>query len=137
MQSVFTLTNSLNLTIINIDGYVYKSPFTKDSIASLTTYLNTKKYIDTFQFKAGVVFTVYGYTAIECRYQYMDITAQNDWINTMQELNLTEVIPTSDTMKDAFVNVPIGQEQALMDILRKDPIVSWVDLNYIDRFQLY
>ncbi len=139
MESAFALANKYNLTIQQILGYTYITPYPADSISSLTAYLNTKKYIDTFGWKVTVEKNVFGSIWVLANYRYMDAAAQSDWIKTKGQLQLTEDIPAStiaDSLKDMTLLVPIGQEQALLNVIQQDPSVTWVQLNYIEHVQL-
>lgn len=143
MESVFALMNSMNVTMLETNGVVYYSFYPKDSIPSLTNYLDSKRYLDTlftdtlsptqvFKLDWGVSVTSHGDTLqILPTLLYMDHGAQNDWITTKQQLQLTE--NTGGGFVYVYLKVPVGKEIQLSNEFNRNPIVSWSQLNYVEQ----
>ncbi len=136
-DSCFSVANRVNLNILVVNGYNYKSPLPKDSVDALKNLLFAKKYIDTFQpgsilpLKTYVYYSALGYTSVAAILNFMDTASQRDWIQTIGQLNLTEVIATNtDSPKMMQVSVPVGKEQYYKDLILTNSNVSWVMFDY-------
>ncbi len=136
-DSCFSVANRVNLNILVVNGYNYRSPLPKDRVTALKNLLFTKKYIDTFQpgsilpLMTNVYYSALGYMSVGAILNFMDTASQRDWIQTIGQLNLTEVIPANtDSAKTMHVTVPVGKEQYYKDLILKNSNVSWVMFDY-------
>ena len=109
IQDVFALCDSLGVTISVVAFYNYISAYPYDSLKRFSTYLNTKKYIDSNNFKATVTYTDWK-LHVSCFLLNMGQGYQDDWIATMAQLQLSEI--PNDSEKYVRVTVPVGQEKA-------------------------
>jgi len=138
MQKIFELFNSNNLNIKQINGHIYNSTLPSDSIDFVINELNKKSYINNGTWKAVKNSSVYLHyntmiITICCSLFNMNEKNQNDWIETTKELKLVEV----SANKSLNIEVPIGKEMYWLEVLKPNPYIRWVDLNWIDEIVLH
>jgi hypothetical protein len=131
IQDVFRLFNKLNLPIDQMDGFFFSSPYPKDSLASLITYLNTKLYINTRGFSANAyVHYQTGTINVVTFFFNMNPVNQQDLIKTVQAFKLVD---TKGDTKNIVLKVPVGQEIYWLKKLKENSMVTWTELNCIEQ----
>jgi len=131
IQETFMFFNKLNLQIDEMNGFFYTSPYPKDSLISLLTYLNTKPYINTRGFSANAyVHYQTGIINVATVFFNMNSANQQDLIKTIQALKLVD---TKGDTKNVFLKVPVGQETYWIKKLKENGIVTWAELNCIEQ----
>ena len=116
-----------------MSGFFYTSPYPKDSLSILISYLNTKSYINTRDFSASAyVHFQTGIINVTTFFFDMNSTNQQDWINTK---NLLKLFNTQGDTKDIVLKVPVGQEKYWLNALKQNNIVKWTELNCIGQIQ--
>jgi len=144
VESVFSFANNAGLYLLSVEYYDYTSTYPKDSFVSFSNnLLNTKPYINKITLDTtydGTKWTVAGWASVKwdsaadvinvsCTLMNMDIASQADWINTKQQLGLTDKT-IGDKM--IYVKVPVGQEETVINKIQNNPIVEYADLNQIE-----
>jgi hypothetical protein len=131
IQEVFTLFSKLNLPIDQMDGFFFTSPYPKDSLTSLITYLNTKPYIHTRDFSANAyVHYQTGIINVVTSFFNLNPVNQQDLVKTIEALKLVD---TKGDTKDLFLKVPVGQETYWLKKLKENDMVTWTELNCIEQ----
>ena len=135
VEDVFSLCNRYGLQIDEMAGFFYTSPYPKDSLPGLVSYLDTKSYIDTRGF-SGSAFVHYQTEIINVTTLFFDMNVSNqqDWINTKKLLKLVD---TNGDTKDIVLKVPVGQEKYWLAALKQNKIVTWTELNCLNKMQLF
>jgi len=138
IQKIFDIFNSNSLNIRQINGHVYNSTLPSDSLDFVIDELNKKAYINNGAWKAvknGSVYLHYNTKIITicCSMFNMDENNQNDWIETTKQLKLVEV----SANKSLNIEVPIGKEMYWLEVLKPNPYIRWVDLNWFDEIVLH
>jgi len=131
MEDVFDYTNNLHLPISQMFSFQFASPWPTDSIPSMDTLLNTKRYIKSNGFSASVWLNVVTHVlTVSNPYWNMDAASQQDWLQTKKTLGLTP-IPGGTDLSGGYiiVKVPVGKERRWLEDLKTSPLVSWTGLN--------
>lgn len=139
ITKAFRLADSLNFTMTRLDGFLYNSNLPKDSVAYVRKVLLTKSYLTRSGSATGNIYTVYvspdnDKIRIANSFFEMDRASQQDWVATMQQLQLVASPSTTATMA---LKVPVGEEKYWRTELRASPLVSWTELNSIIPIQLH
>jgi hypothetical protein len=135
IEDAFSLFNSLDLPIDEMNGFFYTSPYSKDSLANLISYLNTKSYINARGFTAsGFIHYQTGIINLTNIFFDMNAVNQQDWINTEKTLNLVD---TKGGTKNIVLKVPVGQEKYWLGRLKESHMITWTELNCIEQIQLF
>jgi len=114
-----------------MNGFFFTSPYPKDSLTSLITYLNTKPYIYTRDFSASAyVHYQTGAINVVTFFFNMNPVNQQDLIKTVQALKLVD---TNGDTKDIVLKVPVGEETYWLKKLRENGMVTWTQLNCIEQ----
>lgn len=136
ITKAFRLADSLNFTITRLDGFFYNSNLPKDSVAYVKKVLLRKPYLNKGGFTADNVYfnTTDAKIRITDSFFDMDRASQQDWVATMQQLQLVAwPSPTADMQ----LKVPVGEEKYWRTELRTSPLVRWTELNSIIPVQLH
>jgi hypothetical protein len=139
ITKAFRLADSLNFTIDHLNGFFYNSTLPKDSIGYVRNVLLRKPYLNKNGFSAGSIYSVYFNTddakiRITNSFFEMDAASQQDWVATMQQLQLV-ALPT--TTANVRLKVPVGEEKYWRTELRTSTFVKWTELNSIVPVQLH
>ena len=138
ISDLFNFVNLFDLKVDNVNSLTFTSDLPSDSLQYVLDYLNKKDYTND-----GVNWFVTGYL----HYQTSQITIfpilfgmdnkiyQQDWLNSMNELELNEKHDVDLSSGIIFFNVPIGRELEWKNKFEKYNIVEWAELNYIDEIE--
>ena len=127
---VFNLMNERGVFIEQMSGFFNYSRLPNDSLEYIKDILKSKPYTDRWGGYGGSAFI----SAVDNRlivtefFFNMDIPAQEDWLSTMNQLELKDL--GNDT-KNLLINVSPGTERYWMNVFKKHQYVKWVELNYI------
>jgi hypothetical protein len=133
IDSVFSLCSRLDLKIKMVRSFVYGIPSYRQP-DSISAYFNSKPYVDAVNWKAKVAYNSrWGQTVYSNNFFDMDSSDQADWLLTVKTLNLTDLGADFGT---AHLRVPYGTEQYWVDLLSKNHIISWAELNHIVNIEL-
>lgn len=129
LEKLFTYTNSFGLKIDQISGYTYTTTIPKDSIPFIKTVLDAKNYIKTRNFSASIwthyqTETTYSTTML----WDMDLTNQQDFIQTKNSLRMADNLSATKTM---VLKVPEGQELYWIKKLKSFSWVRWAEPNWV------
>lgn len=127
---VFDLMNEKEVLIEQMSGFFNYSTLPSDSLEYIKEILKSKPYTDRWGGKGGSAFisAVDGRLIVTEFFFNMDIPAQEDWISTMNQLELKDL--GNDT-KNLLITVTPGSEKFWLDVFKNHPYVKWVELNYI------
>jgi len=130
----FRLADSLSFDIKQMSGFFYNSGLPKDSVAYVKRVLLSKPYLNKKGFTGDAVYfnTVDNKIRITDFFFDMDVASQQDWISTMQQLQLTSLNAAANMQ----LKVPIGSEKYWLTEVRKNSIVRWTELNGIGLIKL-
>lgn len=132
IEQSFDLINSYGLSIEMAAGHYYESGLPGDSIPYIVEHLNSKDYINSHGFRAVEGSSVYLHPqtralTLFCNLWDMTIARQQDWIETMSILRLTE----TPSPKIFVLIVPNGQEKELAKTFKDLDDVRYADPNCI------
>lgn len=136
IDKVFDFINSFDHEVENIKYGFYISSLPPDSLQYVLDYLNAKPYTHD-----GDMLYVTGYlhyqtnqiTIFPKLFQIKNKEYQNDWLQSMQILQLTEKTDEEVSGNIIFFHVPAGQEKKWVDKFKTYDFVEWAELNhYID-----
>jgi hypothetical protein len=126
IEEAFTLFNNLKLQLDEMGGFLYTSPYPKDSLSSINSLLKTKSYINVRGFSAGAYMNDQtGVMIVEITFFNMNAANQQDWIKTK---NILKLIDTQGPMKFVLLKVPVGEEKSWVARLGQNSIVTWPSL---------
>lgn len=128
-KDVFALMNQNGVTIETLSGFFYFSSLPNDSLSFVIDELTNKAYLNGHGFTGGSAFVSkadFRITVIEFFFN-MDITAQNDWLKTMDVLKLQ---PLQNTNRVVYVKVMPGTETLWVERFEEHPYVKAADLNW-------
>lgn len=132
LPQAFSLLNSYPFTILSISTPTYISTLSTNSVESLERILNTKAYINDGVWKATVYrHALTGALTVHVRLMNMSLNDQQDWVNTVQQLQLQEQ-PNGSSY---HLKVPVGEEKKWLSKLQQQDAVRWAELNNIIRIQ--
>jgi hypothetical protein len=123
-NEVFDLVNGYSLIIEEIDFQLMYTPFTSDSIPFLVLELGSKAYFPFFsenQITTGFSNPSPDGLTIITLLNDMTLANQQDWLQTMDKLQLQE----SNMGRLLIVSVPVGTEQEWINILKADPNIEY------------
>jgi hypothetical protein len=111
-------------------GHYYESSLAGDSIQYIVDYLNSKDYINTNGFRAIEGGSVYihnqtGTLTVFCNLWDMTIENQEDWIETISILKLTE----RSSPRSFVLTVPIGEEKEWVTTFKNIDSIKWAEWN--------
>ncbi|OUJ75124.1 hypothetical protein BXP70_03610 [Hymenobacter crusticola] len=113
---------------------MYNSNLPADSSGYVERALNAKPYINDKGWKASVIRnTLTGKLTITVRLMNMTLANQQDWLATVQQLQLQEQ-PTTTSYQ---LKVPVGEEKHWVKELQQQSEVRWAELNNIIQIQLH
>ena len=127
-DSVFAIVNYYNHDLINAGPFFFKSPFSKDSLASLTNAILSKNYLSYHGFPP-VYDTSRSQIAVNCYFVNLDKNDQIDWHALITRFQMDTL--AYDVPKVALVRVPDGKEKYWIDKYENRPHVLFAELNYI------
>lgn len=134
ISTVFDLMNEKGVFIEQMSGFFNYSTLPNDSLNYIISILKSKSYTDRWGGDGGSAFI----SAVDNRiivtefFFNMVPDAQQDWLLTMDLLLLKDL--GNDT-KNLLINVTPGTERYWMNVFKKHPYVTWVELNYIGGFE--
>lgn len=132
LQEIFTFINARGYKIISSFGTYYESSLPIDSLDYVKNILSTKPYMNRDGWN-GNAYLHYQSNKIMCVNQMMDmdINNQNDWLNTVQLLQLTQ----KDNVTTFLVGVKEGKEKKIIKSLIENPYIKWAELNCTGEIQ--
>ncbi|WP_143436358.1 hypothetical protein [Hymenobacter crusticola] len=134
VPQTFALVNSRSLEILAVSIPMYNSNLPADSSGYVERALNAKPYINDKGWKASVIRnTLTGKLTITVRLMNMTLANQQDWLATVQQLQLQEQ-PTTTSYQ---LKVPVGEEKHWVKELQQQSEVRWAELNNIIQIQLH
>lgn len=134
IDKVFDFINTFDHDVENIHSQVYTSSLPSDSLQYVLDYLNEKPYTND-----GLNWFVNGYS----HYQTNTITIfprlfdiknteyQNDWLKSMEILELNEQTEGETSGCIIYFHVPEGKEKEWEHKFEEYEFVEWAELNYI------
>jgi hypothetical protein len=130
IEQSFDLINSYGLQIDAVMGHYYESSLAGDSIQYIVDYLNSKDYINTNGFRAieGGSVCIHNQTGtltVFCNLWDMTIENQEDWIETISILKLTE----RSSPRSFVLTVPIGEEKEWVTTFKNIDSIKWAEWN--------
>lgn len=134
---IFDFINQFDLKVDNINSLTFTSDLPPDSLQFVLDFLNDKIYTNdgTNWFVTGYLHYQSNQITIFPRLFDMDkLEYQNDWITSMQELELSEKHNIELNSGIIRFNVPIGSELEWKNQFENYNIVDWSELNYIGGF---
>lgn len=140
INQLFDLINELNHEVEVIRGGVLISDFQPDSLQYVLDFINKKPYTGTNDWKVS------GYNHYETKvitvfprlHQINNRANQQDWLQTMQLLQLKEIKePASDRGYIVHIHVHEGKEKEWVATLRTYNFIQWAELNYIIPYILH
>jgi hypothetical protein len=135
MENVFALFNSSNLPISQLSYFDYDAPdFSAADIPYLDSILNTKPYIQHGGWHASISADyLTGALSIRNMYWNMDLAAQTDWLKTVADLRLRQVVGQPGQVNEfVLAIVPAGQEKYWLNALRAHAVVKSTELDCIE-----
>ena len=134
IPQAFALVNSHSLGILSVSTPLYTSRLPLDSLGYIERALNAKPYINDGVWKAHVYrHALTGVLTTTVRLMNMTLANQQDWLATVQKLQLQEQSNSSSY----HLKVPVGQEKNLVKELQKQSEVRWAELNHIVHIDLH
>jgi len=134
LPQAFALINSRSLSILSVSTPLYTSALPLDSLGSIERALNAKPYINDGVWKAGVYrHALTGALTVTVRLMNMNLANQQDWLATVQKLQLRE----QSNSASYHLKVPVGQEKKLVKELQQQNEVRWAELNNIVHIDLH
>jgi len=140
INEIFNFINQFDHKVDNINSLTFTSDFSSDNLQYVLDFLNEKTYTND-----GINWFVTG----SLHYQTNQITIfprlfemdnaeyQNDWLTSMEELQLNEKYNIDLNSGIIHFYVPIGRELEWKMQFENYNIVDWAELNYIAHFQPY
>jgi len=133
VDKVFEFINEFDHDVEYVNYGIYNSSLPSDSLQYVLDYLNAKPYTH-----SGVWF-VTGYlhyqtqriTVFPKLFQVKDKANQEDWLQTMEELKLTEKTDEEVSGYLIYFHVPEGKEKEWETKFEKYDFVVWAELNHI------
>jgi hypothetical protein len=134
INSVFDLMNENEVMIDQMSGFFNYSTLPNDSLDYINNELKDKIYLNKRGFSGGSAFiSAVDHRIIVTEFFFeMDMEAQQDWLTTMNKLKLNDL--GNDT-KNLLIKVTPGTEKYWMQLFKKHPYVTWVELNYMGGFE--
>lgn len=139
INDLFNFINLFDHQVDNINSLTFTSNLPSDDLQYVLDFLNEKTYTND-----GVNWFVNGYL----HYQTNEITIfprlfgmenieyQNDWLNSMNELELNKKHNVELNGGIIRFHVPVGKELEWKDQFENYNIVDWAELNYIADIEL-
>jgi hypothetical protein len=129
VEAVFDLMNEFELSIDQMSGFDYFSPWPQDSIESLIQYFSSISYLNKNGFGPFVFYseTDNKITILPLLYD-MNLINQTNWLNNLDKM---ELIDCEGNFKNLLLKVPEGTEMSWVKKLKEYDIVRWSELNYI------
>ena len=126
----FHRINNYGLYVQMVAGHYYESGLPGDSIHYIVEHLNSKDYINSHGFSAVQGTSVYLHPqtralTLFCNLWDMTIARQQDWLETMTILRLTEI----PSPKIFVLLVPVGREKEFVKTFEGLDEVRYANLN--------
>ncbi len=130
IERVFELINEQHLHIDKMKGFFNFSNLPIDSLNYVIDYLKDKPYLNRPGFTGGSAsISESGNRIIVTEFLFeMDISAQSDWLNTIEILELEDL---GNNNQNLTVLVEEGTENFWATKFATYPEVKWTDLNWI------
>jgi len=138
ISSIFNFINQFEHSIDNINSLSFTSDLPTDNLQYVLDFLNEKSYTND-----GVNWFVTGYisnktiTIFPRLFEMNKLEFQNDWLNSMQELELKEKHNVDLNSGIIRFYVPIDSELQWKNQFEKYNIVDWAELNYVAEITPY
>lgn len=140
ISDLFNFINQFDHQVNNVNSLTFTSNLAADNLQYVLDVLNEKTYTND-----GIRWFVTGYlhyqtnqiTIFPMLFGINNIAYQNDWLNSMNELELNEKHFTELNSGIIHFYVPVGQEIKWKNQFASYDIVDWAELNYIADIELY
>jgi len=126
VSSVFHLFDSLGLKIEKLNGFIYESKISTDSVGYVRNILASKSYLKVTNYNVSAI---EGAIRIFCSFVNLDKNNFEDWLVTQNELKLFHKDKDGGTQR-GYIEVPIGEEIRWARELRKYNIFRYIVLDY-------
>ena len=134
IKSLFEFINRFKHQVDNVNSLTFSSNLEPDNLQHVLDVLNKKTYTND-----GINWFVTGYlhsqtndiTVFPRLFGMENIEYQTDWLNSMNELELTEKHNTELNSGIIHFYVPAGKEIKWRNHFTDFDIVDWAELNYI------
>ena len=134
INALFDFINQFDHNVDNINSLTFTSDLTSDNLQNVLDNLNAKTYTND-----GINWFVTGYlhyqtnqiTIFPRLFEMDNVEYQNDWLNSMNELELIEKHNIELNSGIIRFIVPIGKELEWKSQFENYNIVDWAELNYI------
>jgi hypothetical protein len=134
IDAVFEFINQFDHKVDNINSLTFTSELPSDSLRYVLDFLNEKTYTND-----GIHWFVTGYlhyqtnqiTIFPRLFKMDNLEYQNDWLNSMEKLELSEKHNIDLNSGIIRFYVPVGQELEWKNKFENYNIVDWSELNYI------
>ncbi|TRX48071.1 hypothetical protein FNH22_29855 [Fulvivirga sp. M361] len=135
IDQVFELMNEEHVTIDRMSGFFNYSTLPNDSLTYVTNFLKNKPYLNKRGLTGGSAYVhkLDNVIIITEFFFEMDIAAQQDWMKTMQTLELKDL--NGDT-KNLLIKVDHGMEEHWANKFNDHPYVEWTHLNAYAEIEL-
>jgi hypothetical protein len=138
IDKVFDFINTFDHDVENIHSQVYTSNLPSDSLQYVLDYLNEKPYTND-----GNAWFVSGYlhyqtniiTIFPRLFDIKNIEYQNDWIESMEILELNEQTAGETRGCIIYFHVPRGEEIEWKNRFEQYEFVEWAELNYYSEIE--
>ena len=121
---LFPLIDSLGLIIEKLNGFVYKSSISIDSLDYVRRILSSKSYLVVTNY---TVYNFSGTITSVCPFINLDKNKFNDWMTTQNDLRFVHV---DYSYKNGDLDVPAGEEIKWARELRQYTIFRYIGLDY-------
>ena len=138
ISDLFDFINLFDHQVDNVNSLTFTSNLESDNLQYILDILNEKTYTND-----GVNWFVTGYlhyqtnqiTIFPRLFGMDNIEYQNDWLNSMNELELNEKHNSELNSGIIRFYVPVGEELDWKNQFENYNIVDWAELNYISDIQ--
>ncbi len=138
INEIFNFINQFDLNVDNINSLTFKSDLPSDSLQHVLDRLNEKSYTND-----GINWFVTGYlhhqtnqiTIFPRLFGMDNVEYQNDWLISMEEMELSEKHTIELNSGIIRFYVPKGKEMEWKNRFENYSIVDWAELNYIADIQ--
>jgi hypothetical protein len=139
IDKVFEFINGLEHDVESVDNGIYNSDLPSDSLEYVLNYLNSKPYTNSSVWRVGgyLHYQTNQITVFPKLFEIKNKDYQEDWLNTMDLLRLTEKTNAEVSGYIIYFHVPEGQEKAWVTKFKKLDFVEWAEPNYIIEIELY
>lgn len=134
INDIFNFINLFDHQVDNVNSLTFTSDLSSDSLQYVLDFLNEKTYTNDGQnwLVTGYLDDQTNQITIFPRLFGMDnIEYQNDWLSSMEELELNEKHKIESNSGIIHFYVPVGKELEWKTQFENNNIVDWAELNHM------